>query len=254
MLVSILVRETLRQLLLNQTWAGSDIYDQPIDPLDLMMSRESDARNRAAISVYTHSQDSKDDGEGSQAETQTIDARILIYAPSGRIEIPDSVNLALDADSVGLTLNLMARQCEAAIHRNVEPWSEMWRQVSRNFIRTNSRYLLLETEDGVRFPTVEIQYSINCIPEPKFNCDELYGNWKLFDAALREGGSPTLVAIADMMKSSIVAPESLLPGEAFQINHQTTNQETRNLGFGLIEGAGDTLLEDIGVSVEPLED
>lgn len=199
-LVAQAIITTVRNLLTGRTWAGDNVVESPVDPITDMGVRSSTDIRAPFIAVYVERVSQELHGQGGEA-----DLKIYVYLPTDRVLMPDGVVYQGVRKNAGMTLNLVARQVENALSVTISPWAEIWRRLVIECRDTTVRPLLIEIENGVRIPAIEITNMLKIMSEPLIG-EPLGQTFQMFDAALRaaEGNG-----LADVIKTMIEAPAGL---------------------------------------------
>lgn len=129
-----------------------------------------------------------------------------------------------------MTLNIMARQVENALSKSVEPWSEIWRKLVLSIGDRTYRQILIEIENGVRIPAMELSFALDVLREPEIG-SPLTETYQLLDAALRANGDD---AVADVFKAAIENPADLEAYQDAAMQLHMTSAAVGALGIGPI--------------------
>lgn len=223
-----------------QTWAGDRVFEQPVNPLPMVLQGNPRV-GQPAIAVYVE----QVEGDPRQLETQRgaqkVGLKVVVYAPPKVKVESDGETLAFDADGAGLVLNLMQRQVLSALQHGNGPWVGLFRQLTTKSTSRKSRFLLIEFEDGVRLPSAELAIDVEAIPEPDFGRG-LYGPWVSLDGLLRDDGQS---AVADLLKNAIEQPNDLPEWALLQAQNNLTDAAYRAIGLAPLavteEGAAPAL-------------
>lgn len=215
------------------TWAGDRLLQQPVDPIGQVL-RDAGDEPGPVIALYVESSDFDVVGRQSQGRKATVELKIFVYLGPGRVAIPKGEGgqdeyFYLDQSTPGLLLNLIGRQVDAAFHGEGE-WVQIWRKFASSISRRRVHYLLVEVENGVKIPTLEISYTLETIPDPDFGVP-LTVAWSMLHAKLRTGGEEQL-ALAELLKAMIVAPEGLPSYRDIQNNLGLTPAALAAIGVG----------------------
>lgn len=216
-LISLATRIVLARILSGRTWAADRILDQPLDPISEVL-RGADRKQRPVIAIYTSQAKGKPVGLETQGGVQAVTMTIYVYLPPARIDLPEEVEFAIDNVGSGLALNTMGRQIDAAMHFGHAAWIALWRRFVLHVDDKVSRFVLVQVENGVKVPCMEVVYDLNCVADADFG-KPLYGGWADLDALLRADGPATEgELLADHLKSLIELPAALQDYEVFQGN------------------------------------
>lgn len=237
-LVSQAVVAVTHYLLDGMTWAGSNIWEQPLDPIGDLMAPEEQG-TRPVICVYVEKAQAMISGRRTQGDKTEIDLKIIVYVAPGKVKLPDedAFTFELDGTTAGLTLNVVSRQVDAAFHIGDSGWAAIWKGFVYNLSERIERYLLVEIENGVKIPAIEICYRANCIPDPDFGCP-IGGSWLKLDTALR-AASDDKAKLADLFKTLIENPTGLPEYKVFQLNDGLTDAGMAVTGLAPVPGATD---------------
>ena len=206
---------TVTELLRGQTWAEDRVLEQPIDPLDQTI-RFAASKPKASIAVYVESVGNNPVGQETQRGSADVTMKLVAYMPPS-ITVHDGDDThEFDHTGAGFALNVLARQIDYALHAGSDPWHRLFLRMAPETEKRKTRFLLIETERGMRLPAIELVYELKTIPEPEFG---RYGVWVEFDAALR---AAAMSEVADILKNLIEAPGELEPFEQFRLSANLT--------------------------------
>lgn len=215
----------LKHLLIDaQTWAGNEIYDQPVDPLGHVLRAANPSMpnepQRPVVAVYVESSKFDVEGRATQGRMNAADLKVCVFVAPGITKTTDSLmaEIELDTTAAGLTLNFMARQIDAAFHRE-GPWFTILNKFVQSYSSRDVRYVLYETEKGISVPAMEIAYKASTLPDPSFGAP-MMAAWVLLDTELRKTGQGTI--LADLIKAAIESPTGLPEYRVFQTNYGLT--------------------------------
>lgn len=217
-----------------RTWADTNIKDQPIDPIGDLLQGAGD-RQKPVLAVYVESARSPVSDRATQGQKTTVNLKVFVYISPKKMDLPEDVEFELDGTTAGLSLNLVGRQVDAALHHGNSDWIAVWRKFILSIAERRVQYILVEIEDNVRIPAMEITYECEAIPDPEFGVAiENLKAWSLLDAALRADGGQK-VALADLFKAMIEAPEGLAGWENLMQNFGLTVPGLDATGLGPYE-------------------
>lgn len=231
-----------------QTWAGDKIMEQPVDPIgDLLLN--AGTRQKPVIAVYVETARHDVEGRETQGMKGELDLKIFAYISPGITELPEGVGFTLDGRTAGLTLNVIGRQIDGALHSGNPSWISVWRRFVIKVDERSVRYMLVEVENGARVPTMEVTYRCCTIPDPDFGTP-IYGAWLDLDTALR-AASAEKTKLADLFKGMIENPADLPDYQDMQANFGLTDAGLAATGLAPVPGATDdeeetVQLEEIG--------
>jgi len=217
-----------------QTWAGDQIMEQPVEPIGDLLRGAGDAQ-KPVLAVYVESAKMQIQGRETQGEKGMLDLKVFAYIAPGRVKLPDGIGFELDGSQAGLTLNVIGRQIDAALHLGAAAWLPVWRKFVFSIEEREVRYMLVEVESAVKIPTMEISYRCATIPDPDFGTP-LYGSWLALDSALRDAGGDK-VKLADLFKGMIESPAGLPAYQDLQANFGLTDAGLAATGLGPVPGA-----------------
>lgn len=239
---------SLRKMLTDRTWAGAEVFDQPVDPLAKVL-REGGQEPVPAIAVYCDETSGTPTGRETQGGLQSVSMHVFAYMPPTGIKVPDG-SAQLGPDQAGIALNMLGRQIDAAMHFGHQEWIDLWRRFVPMVKNKKSRFVLLEIESGARIPTLELTYELSCVEEPTFG-KPLYGAWVQFDEMMRR--TPDGTIIADYFKVAIENPSDIPDFEQFRANFALTWSELETTGFAPVMIDATPVLQGVSL-VEPGED
>jgi len=238
-LISAALRIIIRKAMLNKTWADERVFDQPLDPIDLLLKDAEDDWGRPIVTIYTQNTKGSPESKETQGGPQEISTKVFCYMPPSRIEIDGhgADRESVDNQSSGLVLNFIGRQVDGALHYGNEPWLSLWRKFVLYVEDVKTQFVLIELENGLRVPCLEIDYTHHTVAEPEYGTP-IYGYWQDFDSAMREDG-PEMTKIADMFKAMIENPNGLPSHELLQMNHGLTDTAIESTGLAPVTGSAD---------------
>jgi hypothetical protein len=245
-----------QKVLTGSTWAETNVLKQPIDPISEVL-RVAEGASVPVIAVYVETADFDIEGRRTQGKSAKIDLKVFVYISPGVVKLPEEAGyeFTLDGTVAGLTLDMMGRQIDAALHTSTSPWVEIFRKMVPKFTQRMEQFALIELEHGVRIPCLEILYKLESIPDPDFGTPIAgMAAWSMFDAQLRVEGSET-TKLADLFKEMIERPEGLSPYQDIINNFGLTAGDFASTGLGPLPAAVDPdtgavpVLEEITVEV-----
>jgi len=206
--------------LLDQTWATDLVFKQPVDPIGDVL-RSGGAEQKPVLAVYVDTTDFVVEGGQTQGNSANVDLKVFIYIAPGRVNLPDDITeFSLDTNTAGLTLDLVARQVDQALFHHEGPWMDVWRKFFSKVVGRKIRYMLVEVENAVRVPTMEITYSLVTSPDPNYG-SPLKPGWVLFDQILRTSSEG--IILADIFKQAIEGAGGLPDYQILQTNFSMTD-------------------------------
>jgi hypothetical protein len=195
---------TIARALRGKTWAANRVFEQPVNPLQFVLSGDPQ-EGRPAIAVYVEHATGQPRQKELQFGLQSLCSKIVLYAPPKMGFVEQGEAIAFNNDSAGLVLNLLQRQVLSHLQLGSGGWTQLFQKLTAKCTERKSRYLLIEFEDGVRLPSAEISLDWECAPEPHIGAP-ITGLWQALDQLLRAEGEG---ALADLMKASIESNENL---------------------------------------------
>lgn len=218
-----------------RTWAGADVLLQPVYPIEDVLK---EGREPApVIAVYAEHVKYDVEGRSGQGRKSRVEMKFFVYNAPGvnalTIDGVSTIEINLDTEKAGLTLNVVARQIDAALHADVALWSDCWRKMVVKLEDREIRYVLIEVENGVKIPTAEISYTIDAIPDPDFGAP-LTAAWVLFDTALSATDEGAI--LAKIFEALIVKPSGLPDWKQFRDNFVLTSAGMASTGLGPFAG------------------
>jgi len=203
----------VQNMLRNRTWAEDRIFEQPIDPIDGML-REGPESGRPVTAVYFEQAAGSPVGLETQRGAQKITLKVMTYIPPMVTVVEGGVELTFDPTGAALALNVLGRQIDTALHTGNDDWVALFRVFSSGVESRKARFILIEPENGVRIPCMELEYVLNTVPEPDIG-RPIFGGWAKLDLLLRAGGGE-MTQVADMLKTAIEQPTGLPNWSQFQ--------------------------------------
>lgn len=226
-----------------RTWAGDDVLLQPVYPIEEVLKEGRDPA--PVIAVYAEHAKYDVEGRASQGRKTRVEMKFIVYNAPGvnRItvrpdsnstdEVEDALIVDVDTEKAGLTLNVVARQIDAALHSDVALWADCWRKMVVTIEDREVRYILIEIENGVKIPAAEIGYTLSTIPDPDFGAAPTAA-WTLFDTALKSTAEGTV--LAEIFSLLITKPAGLPGWKQFRDNFGLTSAGMASTGLGPYAG------------------
>jgi len=227
-LISQAILITMKNAMKGRTWAQDRILEQPIDPIVDMLGSGPD-QGKPVIAIYAEKVEGKPVGRETQGGEQNIDLKVYVYVPPTRVEVADGMTFEIDNTGAALALNLIGRQVDASFHFGNPEWIGLFRKFVTRIESKVARFVLVEIENSVRIPCLEIAYSLISVADADFG-KPLYGAWIELDRLLRQTAEGA--ALADFMKSLIEQPSGLFDYEQFQMNFGLTDTAMSAIGLG----------------------
>lgn len=226
-----------------RTWAGDDVLLQPVYPIEEVLKEGRDPA--PVIAVYAEHAKYDVEGRASQGSKTRVELKFIVYNAPGvnRItvrpdsnstdDVEDALIVDVDTEKAGLTLNVVARQIDAALHADVALWADCWRKMVVKTEDREVRYILIEIENGVKIPAAEIGYTLATIPDPDFGGVPTQA-WALFDTALKSTAEGTV--LAQVFNLLITEPAGLPDWKQFRDNFALTTAGMAATGLGPFAG------------------
>ena len=232
---------------LNNQTAAAAVVEQPVEPIVEVMKRSGGA-GQPVIAVYVESSKSAPDGLETQSGPVETVLKVIAYTPPSWRK--DGEDIVFENEGTALGLNILGRQIELALHYGNVTWVKLLRGFAKHIDARETRYLLIELENGVRIPAIEISYKFDrTVQEPEIGTP-LFGQWILFDAALRAEGE---TAVADMLKTLIESPAGLQPWQQFQAARNLTDAAFAATGSSPVVLNGEFVVDEETDALPPLE-
>jgi len=226
-----------------RTWAGDDVLLQPVYPIEEVLKEGRDPA--PVIAVYAEHAKYDVEGRASQGRKTRVEMKFIVYNAPGvnRItvrpdsnstdEVEDALIIDVDTEKAGLTLNVVARQIDAALHADVSLWADCWRKMVVTIEDREVRYILIEIENGVKIPAAEIGYTLSTIPDPDFGAP-MTAAWVLFDTALKSTAEGAV--LAQVFALLITEPAGLPGWKQFRDNFALSSAGMAATGLGPYAG------------------
>lgn len=228
-----------------RTWAGDRVLMQPIMPIDEVLAGAGDAQ-KPVLAVFCESTKAETEGREAQGNMVRAELKVFVYICPGRVDTGDMSEFQLDSTTAGLSLNMVGRQIDAALMASSGLWIDAWRKMVIKITEREARYILVEIENGIRVPTMEICYRVDTVPEPDFG-NPMTVAWQKLDSALRQTAEG--VTLANLFKAMIEEPAGLPDYVDLVNNHGLTPAGLVGTGLGPVTPAA---VDDDGFTV-PLE-
>lgn len=239
MLVAQALVMALSRALKNRTWAEARVFEQSVDPIDGLLNGPD--KGKFALAVYVESAEGEPSGRETQNGSTKISFKVVAYMPP-RVEVTeDDEVLVFEHQGAGFSLMTIARQIDLALHYGNETWVKLLRKLIVSIQERRTRFLLIEIENAIRIPSIEVLYEATCVAEPEMGAP-LYGAWVDFDTALRAEDAD----LANIVKRLITEPADLPSWEQFQVATGLTDAGMSAMG---LSGFMDASTEDGDVPV-----
>ena len=231
----------------NRTAAMASVMEQPVDPV-VESLRRSDGEGKPTIAVYVESSEGSPVGLETQNGRVELVLKVIAYTPpSWRKE---GEEIVFEGEATGAGLNILGRQIDVALHTGNETWVKLFRSFAKHIDSKKIRYLLIEVENGIKIPAIEIAYDIKGIVfEPQIGVP-LFGAWVKLDTALRADGDAPM---ADLIKSLIEEPTGLQPWQQFQMAHNLTDNAFISTGHSPVQIDDEFVVDEDTDALPPLE-
>lgn len=218
--------------------AATSVLEQPVEPIVEVMTR-SGGSGQPVIAVYVESSESSPPGIETQSGPVETVLKVIAYTPPSWRVGEDGV--VFENEGTALGLNILGRQIDVALHYGNETWVKLFRGFAKHIDARKTRYLLIEIEDGIRIPAIEISYCFKTsVFEPQLGVP-LFGHWLKLDAALRGAGED---AVADMLKLLIENPTGLQPWQQFQMATNLSDKAFAAMGDAPILNNGEFVVDE----------
>lgn len=236
-LVSFAIRLIVSRLLRGQTWAGSRIYNSPVDPVAEWQASGADAGGEVCIALYSGRASRAVVGKAAQGRDSTIDLIANVFVPPsvmslGRDENGDPiVELTTTNTGAAMAMDMVGRQIDRAFQLAPAPWKPLWDKFVVSIEEIQSRPLLYEIEKTVQIPCIEITYRLKCIGDPPFGAVLPY--WKeLLDAM---SGDADYAPLANSVEALIAGSPDVAGWRQLQATLGLSDVAARSLGITPID-------------------
>lgn len=229
-IVSLAIRICAAKAFKGKTWVASDrIFQQLAFPL-AEVSPEVGEKGKPAIVVYSKNHDYSLERDQGNSEGSLL---FMVYMPPNKVDLgQNEIGFEVDNKSSGIAINAIGHQIFKALQIGNGEWANLFRQFAYKITGTKTQYVLIEIEDGVPMPCLEINLEYDAITEP---CIDDFGPlWERLDAALRDEDDPQNIIMADLIKNLIV-DDSISDIEAFQRSFGLSDAAYQASGLGFID-------------------
>lgn len=204
-LVSLAVRYATIRALKGRTYAGENVFDSKIEPINLVAENGADF----AIVVTTDDDDVKIEGRDLIAGDHQLELVIEVAATAKLTvktdEGEDAEALTIPATDAGLeaSLNLIGWQIARALSASGGVWGDLWRSLVMKVHSISSRRGADEA-NGVRYAARQYVYKIDHIAEPEPGIAPAAGDlWARAITMLK--ADPEFGAIGRIIENTITA-------------------------------------------------
>ena len=214
-----------KAIIAGNTWAGDNVVEQPVNPASNWYRDGKFTMQSPSVAVYYERADSIGPGD-----VQNLDLMIYVYLPPSGVALPEGVAFQPSVATAGLTLNIIGRQIESALLHADNVWGDLFRRFKTGDVKKSSRPVIIEIENAVRIPAIELQFEFATIPDPDVGkpITEL-ATWTMLDMALRAEGN---AVVADIFKALIESPLALPDYRLLQIQQGHTDASLTAMGLG----------------------
>lgn len=204
-LVSLAVRYATIRALKGRTYAGENVFDSKIEPINLVAENGADF----AIVVTTDDDDVKIEGRDLIAGDHQLELVIEVAATAMLTvktdEGEDAEALSIPATDAGLeaSLNLIGWQIARALSAGGGDWGDLWRSLVMKVHSVSSRRGADEA-NGVRYAARQYIYKVDHIAEPEPGIAPAEGDlWARTISMLK--ADPEFGAIGKIIENTITA-------------------------------------------------
>ncbi|MBI1649872.1 hypothetical protein [Hyphomicrobium sulfonivorans] len=200
-LVGFALRIATVELLRNATLAGDRVRDSMIDPANLL-TQDAQPFIVVAIDQSEITPTGRDILGANRTISLTMDVALAgkVSIPAGDDGPQDDVVIPHTDAGMELVLDLIGRQIDRALLAN-GPWAKIWRRFAPA-IKKVQVDRGASAENGIRYATRQIIFTLQAIAEPSFGEPE--GVWTEFLALMRADAK--LARIADLIETEIGSP------------------------------------------------
>jgi len=203
-LVPLALRIITTRMLAGQTWAGSNIYDSPVDPVSGPLE-EAFEPGQPWIAIYVSDNEVEVVERQTQGTKQSIDLVLYSYMPMASFTV-DTIKISTRDEGGAAALDIIGRQVEAAMRFGPSPWVDLWKKFVVSIGMMKTRPVLVQLETGTALQCRETIISLTAIPDPQFGMP-VYGYWTdLFTAMAAD---PAAAPLVPLMTALITDPANL---------------------------------------------
>lgn len=239
------LRLTACQLLNNATFAGDQVHDSAIAPIDDMVENES---NEPFIVVSSEDETAMSiPGRDVTGGDRTVDIvieigiahRVVVPAvpavegEDGEDEIPATVETVIPATDEGLevSLTLISRQVMRALFEQKDsPWAVIFKRFCLKVEKISNRRGV-GNKDGARFAARQIILTIDCLQEPHFGHEPEAGEpWGDFLAQVL--AVPDIAPLEPLIRATITGKPEIEAWDRGRAHQGLTDEATAAIGTG----------------------
>lgn len=211
-LVSFATRLIICRCIKGKTFAGDNVLNAPVEPLDHVLAVES-APTVPTIAVFSGQAKAKAAGRDMTGGQRELGISIQIFCPTQAVVTVNDVPLAFEARGPGAAalLDFTWRQVAAALVLENGVWPKLFADFVAgidDIVATPVLYEIAKTDKGPRVPAMEYDIGCRVMNEPKFGVP-LANHWLRLDQAMR--AEPELIPMANLIKDLIEKPNGM-PG------------------------------------------
>ena len=169
------------QALKDKTWAQSNIYLDPIDPLDI---------HAPTICIYAFSSNSEVHNRDLLSATGGQKLRFELFLPA---EILVETLTFRNGGGASAVFAGLWRQIEIILLSDLSPWAELFRQLHINITSIDMASEIFENERGHRFPVRVFEWILDPLHDPPIG-GQIPAVWQGFlDLLAQENGELSLL-------------------------------------------------------------
>lgn len=231
-LVAMALRVATRKILMGNTFAQNGVFDSPLDPISQLLDTAAGSSDRPIICLYTQETSNSPKGKDLGGESLSVDLVLLCYLTPAKTEVQDGILLETRESGAAMALDILASQINRALRFGPQKWRYVFDRMVLQIEKAMSRNVLVEVEQNVKIPTLEIILSLKTIPEPTYG-NPLYGAWLEMDAAMRT--DTELAGLADFIKALITEPTPVTDWRYVQAQGAYSLADVRAMGVAPVD-------------------
>ena len=234
-LVSFALRLIASRILVNRTWAGGNVLNAPVTPIEEVLRRAQvphtgalEIAAKPTIGVFSSAMKSKPTGRDIGSDKNSVSMTFFIYAAPISVIGDGAGMINVDAGQAAFVLDLVARQIMNELRAGASPWRPLWEQFAVRYEDHAANYTLLEISSGVRIPALEIDIEVHTIPEPTVGIAP-FACWA--ELLVRMRADADAAPIADLVEAAIKFRDNLADWKVAQHQIALSFKAARAMGF-----------------------
>jgi hypothetical protein len=238
-IVDYALRVAMVYALRGRTYAGTNVFDSPNDPITESLDGD-DAK--VVIAVFLNSTNATVEGEDILHPTSNaVDLMVQAF-------MPDKLEIQLSGGSVAIrtrneggqfAMNMLERQIERVLLADDTPWATFLRRVIAKHRAVKTQSFVVQTDRNVEITARETVFTLETCDNPGFGttANEFWNSFLTLMA-----GEPALAPLVPVVRAEIESPNPLTDWRIAAIDLGVDANVPQMLGLGPVRPATTTPL------------